>query len=132
MHINKPASHVSYKRLCNVLATSIPESLQPVNSHPLQLYPANARKSTVWLPTEFLSICHQWFIYIQLHYTYLISYDTFSPQRSIPYLLNKAPWGGLYTPAAGRIRQTYCHHLYNYETIIITIISRDTLSQQPK
>ena len=76
-HIYEIASHVSYKRLCNVLATSIPESLQPINSHPLQLYPADARKSTVWLPTEFLSICHQWFIYIQLHYTYLMPYDTF-------------------------------------------------------
>lgn len=26
-HINKEASHVSYKRLCNVLATSMPEDL---------------------------------------------------------------------------------------------------------
>ena len=73
----KTASHVSYKRLCNVLATSMPESLQPINSHPLQLYPTDARKSIVCLSTEFLSTCRQWFIYIQLHYTYLMSYDTF-------------------------------------------------------
>ena len=73
-----------------------------------------------------VSTRRQWFIYIQLHYTYLMSYDTFSPQRSIPCLLNKAPWGGLYTPAAGRVRQANCHHLYNYETIALALVSRDT------
>jgi len=36
----------------------------------------------------------------------------------------------LYTPAAGRVRQACCHHLYNCETILHTIVSRDTL--QPK
>jgi hypothetical protein len=44
--------------------------------------------------------------------------------------LNKAPWGGLYTPAAGRVRQADCHHLYNYETNLKAFVSRDTLQPE--
>jgi hypothetical protein len=46
--------------------------------------------------------------------------------------LNKAPWGGLYTPAVGRVRQADCHHLYNYETVAFTSVSRDTLQPELK
>ncbi|MBD0287365.1 MAG: hypothetical protein ICV79_18355 [Flavisolibacter sp.] len=31
--------------------------------------------------------------------------------------MNKAPLGGLYTPAVRRVRQANCHHLYNCETV---------------
>jgi len=44
--------------------------------------------------------------------------------------LNKAPWGGLFTPAAGRERQAYCHHLYNCETSVNSLVSRDTLEPE--
>ncbi|HET7116244.1 MAG TPA: hypothetical protein VFI29_07120, partial [Hanamia sp.] len=52
--------------------------------------------------------------------------------RSIPCLLNKAPSGGLYTPAERRVRQADCHHLYNYESGFHYPNSRDTLSPEPK
>ncbi|HET7115040.1 MAG TPA: hypothetical protein VFI29_01030, partial [Hanamia sp.] len=45
----------------------------------------------------------------------------------IPCLLNKAPSGGLYTPAERRVRQADCHHLYNYESGFHYPNSRDTL-----
>ena len=50
-------------------------------------------------------------------------YDTFSPKRSIPCLLNKAPLGGLYTPAVRRVRQANCPHLYNYQINACAFIS---------
>ncbi|MCW3091116.1 MAG: hypothetical protein JWP81_2185, partial [Ferruginibacter sp.] len=34
--------------------------------------------------------------------------------------------------AAGRVRQADCHHLYNYETSVIHLVSRDTLQPQTK
>jgi len=44
--------------------------------------------------------------------------------------LNKAPSGGLYTPAERRVRQACCHHLYNYKTGFYHPVSRDTLSRE--
>jgi len=38
----------------------------------------------------------------------------------------------LYTPAAERVRQANCHHLYNYETTAIAFVSRDTLKPEQK